>query len=166
MGEAGSGVARSPSASAMNRCTISMAVTHTPVRSAQASMGRKEHRRSAGRDWFRPSIRGRLRQLKPVRCAGAASPKGWLRLHLYCLRGALLCCGAEENKTMLSTVKAVVREGKIELLERIDLPEGSKVLVTVLPDAEASFWLDASQTSLDRIWDNPEDDVYADLLDA
>lgn len=67
---------------------------------------------------------------------------------------------------MLSTVRAVVREGKIELLERVDLPEGSKLLVTVLPDAEASFWLDASQTSLDRIWNNPEDDVYADLLDA
>lgn len=67
---------------------------------------------------------------------------------------------------MLSTVKAVVREGKIELLERVDLPEGSKLLVTVLPDEEASFWLDASQTSLDRIWDHPEDDVYACLLDA
>jgi len=67
---------------------------------------------------------------------------------------------------MLSTVRAVVREGKIELLERINLPEGSKLLVTVLPDAEASFWLDASQTSLGRIWDSPQDDVYAHLLDA
>ena len=67
---------------------------------------------------------------------------------------------------MLSTVRAVVREGRIELLERVDLPEGSKLLVTLLPDAEASFWLDASQTSLDRIWDSPEDDVYACLLDA
>jgi len=85
---------------------------------------------------------------------------------LYYLRVALLLCAGEENKTMLSTVRAVVREGKIELLERVDLPEGSKLLVTVLPDAEASFWLDASQTSLDRIWNNPEDDVYADLLDA
>ena len=67
---------------------------------------------------------------------------------------------------MLSTVRAVVREGKIELLDRIDLPEGSKLLVTVLPDEEVSFWLDASRASLDRIWDNPEDDVYARLLDA
>ena len=73
---------------------------------------------------------------------------------------------SEENKTMLSTVRAVVRQGKIELLDRIDLPEGSKLLVTVLPDEEASFWLDASRASLDRIWDNPEDDVYARLLDA
>ncbi len=67
---------------------------------------------------------------------------------------------------MLSTVRAVVREGKIELLERVDLPEGSNLLVTVLPDAEARFWLDASQAALDQIWNNPEDDVYADLLDV
>ena len=41
---------------------------------------------------------------------------------------------SEEDKGMLSTVKAVVRQGKIELLDRVDLPEGSKLLVTVLPD--------------------------------
>ncbi len=67
---------------------------------------------------------------------------------------------------MRSTVTAVVREGKIELLERIELPEGSKLLGTVLPDEEAVFWSAASQPSLSRIWDNPEDDVYASLLDA
>ena len=74
--------------------------------------------------------------------------------------------GAEENKAMLNTVRAVIREGKIELLERVELPEGSRLLVTVLPDEEAGFWTDASRASLDRIWDNPEDDVYARLLDA
>jgi hypothetical protein len=78
----------------------------------------------------------------------------------------LLWCRGEENKGMLSTVRAVVREGKIELLDRVNLPEGSKLLVTVLPDEEASFWLEASRASLDRIWDNPDDDVYARLLDA
>jgi len=73
---------------------------------------------------------------------------------------------AEENKAMLNTVRAVIREGKIELLERVELPEGSRLLVTVLPDEQAGFWMDASRASLDRIWDNPEDDVYARLLDA
>jgi len=67
---------------------------------------------------------------------------------------------------MLNTVTAVVREGKIELLERVELPEGSRLLVTVLPDEEAAFWSAASQPSLSRIWDNPEDDVYAGLLDV
>jgi len=67
---------------------------------------------------------------------------------------------------MLSTVTAVVREGKIELREHVELPEGSKLLVMVLPDEEAAFWSAASQSSLSRIWDNPADDVYARLLDA
>ncbi|MBD2183207.1 hypothetical protein H6S82_08775 [Planktothrix sp. FACHB-1355] len=65
---------------------------------------------------------------------------------------------------MLKTFWATVREGKIELLESSELPEGAKVLVTVLPDEEAEFWLQASQTSLDTVWNNTEDDVYAQLL--
>ena len=65
---------------------------------------------------------------------------------------------------MLKTVWATIREGKIELLESSDLPEGAKVLVTLLPDEEAEFWLQASQTSLDTVWNNSDDDVYAQLL--
>ncbi|MEG5041219.1 MULTISPECIES: hypothetical protein [unclassified Microcoleus] len=65
---------------------------------------------------------------------------------------------------MLKTLWATVRQGKIELLELSELPEGAKVLVTVLPDEEGEFWLQASQTSLDTVWDNTEDDVYAQLL--
>ncbi len=65
---------------------------------------------------------------------------------------------------MLKTLWATVRQGKIELLELSELPEGAKVLVTVLPDEEAEFWLQASQKSLDTVWDNTEDDVYAQLL--
>lgn len=65
---------------------------------------------------------------------------------------------------MLNTLWATVRQGKIELLESAELPEGVRVLVTVLPDNEPQFWVDASQTSLDAVWDNTEDDVYAQLL--
>lgn len=65
---------------------------------------------------------------------------------------------------MLKTLWATVRQGKIELLESSELPEGAKVLVTLLPDEETEFWLQASQTSLDKVWDNTEDDVYAQLL--
>lgn len=66
---------------------------------------------------------------------------------------------------MFTTVWAIVREGKIELLEHVDLPEGRKVLVTFLPDEDTLFWLHTSQVSLDVIWDNTEDDVYAQLLE-
>ena len=65
---------------------------------------------------------------------------------------------------MSKTLGAIIHEGKIEPLEQVDLPEGSKVLVTLLLDGESEFWLLASQVSLDAIWDNPEDDVYAQLL--
>jgi len=34
---------------------------------------------------------------------------------------------------MLKTVWAVVRKGKIELLENLSLSEGARVLVTVMP---------------------------------
>ena len=64
---------------------------------------------------------------------------------------------------MLNTVWAIVREGKVKLLEHVDLPEGRKVLVTLLPDEDTLFWLHTSQVSSDTIWDNTEDDVYAQL---
>jgi hypothetical protein len=65
---------------------------------------------------------------------------------------------------MLKTLWATIHQGRIELLEAAELPEGTRVLVTLLPDDEAGFWVEASQTSLDAIWDNDEDDVYAQLL--
>ncbi|MDJ0733195.1 MAG: hypothetical protein QNJ47_03765 [Nostocaceae cyanobacterium] len=65
---------------------------------------------------------------------------------------------------MLKTLWATVRNGKIELLEPTEIPEGTKLLVTLLPDDEADFWLQTSQASLDKVWDNTEDDVYVQLL--
>jgi predicted DNA-binding antitoxin AbrB/MazE fold protein len=65
---------------------------------------------------------------------------------------------------MPNTVWAVVRDGKVELLEPLNLPEGTKVLVTLLPDDEREFWAHASQTALDSVWNNTEDDMYAQLL--
>ena len=66
---------------------------------------------------------------------------------------------------MLQTLWAKVHGGQIQLTEQVELPEGTKLLVTVLPDDENQFWLDASQTSLASIWDNAEDDAYAQLLE-
>jgi hypothetical protein len=64
---------------------------------------------------------------------------------------------------MLNTIKAIVREGKIELLEQVNIPEGAEVLVTVLSD-ESDFWLRARESSLASFWENVEDDVYEQLL--
>lgn len=64
----------------------------------------------------------------------------------------------------MNTIRAVVREGKIELPEEVEIPEGTEVLVTPLPD-ESDGWLKASESSLGAVWDNSEDDVYAELLE-
>jgi mRNA interferase MazF len=61
---------------------------------------------------------------------------------------------------MLNTLWAVVRGEKIEFLEKANIPEGTKVLVTILPvDNESHFWLKTSQVLLDTVWNNTEDDV-------
>jgi hypothetical protein len=65
---------------------------------------------------------------------------------------------------MMTTIRAIVREGKIELLEEVDIPDGTEVLVTPLVD-EPDFWLGASESALGAVWDNTEDDVYAELLE-
>ncbi|MEK6281507.1 MAG: antitoxin family protein [Acidobacteriota bacterium] len=64
---------------------------------------------------------------------------------------------------MQERIRAVVNEGRIEPLDKLDLPDGTQVLVTVLPGCD-DFLLRASEVSLTAIWDNPEDDVYAELL--
>jgi hypothetical protein len=65
---------------------------------------------------------------------------------------------------MLSTIHAVVRDGKIELLEPVSLPDGAHVLVTILTEDELAFWQQASESALNRVWDNSEDDIYVELL--
>ncbi len=65
---------------------------------------------------------------------------------------------------MQERIRAVVNDGRIEPLEKIDMPDGTEVLVTVLSNGD-DFWLNVSEQSLKAIWDNPEDDVYAELLE-
>ena len=57
----------------------------------------------------------------------------------------------------METVRGIVHEGKIELLEPIEVPEGTEVLVAVPSTTDNEFWLKASERSLDAIWNNPED---------
>ena len=64
---------------------------------------------------------------------------------------------------MLQTVRAIFKDGQIQLLEKIDLPEGTEMLVTPLLE-DSDFWLKASHSTLEKVWDNIEDDVYGKLL--
>ena len=66
---------------------------------------------------------------------------------------------------MLSTVKGIVRKKKIELEEKIKIPEGTRLLITILSDDETEmYWQNASKSSLDKTWNNTEDNIYAELL--
>lgn len=70
---------------------------------------------------------------------------------------------------MSTILRAVVQQGRIELLEPVKIPEGTQLLVTVITDEadeeeERAFWMRLSEKSFAAIWDNPEDDIYGDLL--
>ena len=67
---------------------------------------------------------------------------------------------------MINTVWAVIHDGRIEPLQGITAPEGTRVLVTLLLEDDADFWMDASTAPLEKVWDNAEDDQYAELLKA
>lgn len=65
---------------------------------------------------------------------------------------------------MLNPIWATVQDGRIELAEAVKLPEGARVLVTLLSDDDASFGSAVSEESLATVWDNSADDVYGQLL--
>jgi hypothetical protein len=65
---------------------------------------------------------------------------------------------------MLKTLWAEVKQGKIELLELADLPEGTRVLVTLLPTQETDQWVNPQGAVRDDIWDNIEDNVQVPVL--
>ena len=66
---------------------------------------------------------------------------------------------------MMNSIWAVIRDGKIVPLEEMKAPDGTHVLVTLVAEDDTSFWLAASESSLREVWENREDDVYAELLE-
>jgi hypothetical protein len=65
----------------------------------------------------------------------------------------------------MMTIWAVVRDGKIVPLDSVPLPDGTRLLVTVLSDEDdRGFWQAVDQDALTAIWDNAQDDVYGQLL--
>ena len=60
---------------------------------------------------------------------------------------------------MLRSVWATVRGGRIEPLEPVELVEGSRLIVIILPDEEDHAWPQGSEVALEDIWDDQEDDI-------
>ncbi len=65
----------------------------------------------------------------------------------------------------MQVIEAVIKNGQIVPVSDVDLEEGSRVLVTLSNGDSRDFWLVATERSLKDIWDNDEDDVYAELLE-
>ena len=65
---------------------------------------------------------------------------------------------------MLNTIEAVIKNGQIIPTEPVELADGTRALVTILESDDNGAWLSVSEQSLKRIWENDEDDVYAELL--
>lgn len=67
----------------------------------------------------------------------------------------------------MNAVRGIVREGKIELLETVELPEGADVLVTVLGEeplqnGDEQAWRDAAKKHFLEAYDD-QDDIYDHL---
>lgn len=69
---------------------------------------------------------------------------------------------------MTTTVEAIYENGKLVLSRPLPLPEKSSVLVTIqieaVADSERAEWLRISEESLRKAWNNPDDDVFNELL--
>jgi predicted DNA-binding antitoxin AbrB/MazE fold protein len=64
----------------------------------------------------------------------------------------------------MHTVEAIVKNGLVVPLDDTELEEGTRVLVTISDGADRDFWMAATEASLKKIWENEEDDIYAELL--
>ena len=71
---------------------------------------------------------------------------------------------------MTTTVEAIYEDGVLKLPRRLPLPEKAHVKVTIASstsrceDIERSAWLKLSKTTLTATWENPDDDVFNELL--
>ncbi len=70
---------------------------------------------------------------------------------------------------MTTTVEAIYEDGVLKLRGRLPLPDKTHVMVTIDSgttgeERERSAWLKLSEEALISTWDNPEDDVFNELL--
>ncbi len=70
---------------------------------------------------------------------------------------------------MTTTVEAIYENGALKLSGPLPLPDQTHVMVTIrtadaTADQERAAWLKLSEASLTKAWDNPDDDVFNELL--
>jgi hypothetical protein len=65
---------------------------------------------------------------------------------------------------MLKTFQTRYKHGHILLNKDMSIPENAIIFVSFKDNAEDELLLQASESSLDKIWNNNEDDIYEQLL--
>lgn len=73
------------------------------------------------------------------------------------------------NNSMKTTVEAIYEGGKLILSRPLPLPDKAHVTVTIemhAPDSESerAVWLELSEQSLMKVWNNSDDDIFNELL--
>jgi predicted DNA-binding antitoxin AbrB/MazE fold protein len=72
---------------------------------------------------------------------------------------------------MTTTVEAIYENGTLKLPRPLPLQDKAQVVVTIQTKAgqieagEREVWLKKSEEALMKAWDNPDDDVFHELLD-
>jgi hypothetical protein len=65
---------------------------------------------------------------------------------------------------MFQTYSGEVKNGHIMLQDGAMMAEGTHVLVTILQPDDMRYWQSASESSLDKIWLNEDDEIYEKII--
>ena len=70
---------------------------------------------------------------------------------------------------MTTTVEAIYEGGKLIVANPLPLPDKAHVTVTIETsephsDGDRTVWLELSEQSLMKVWDNTDDDIFNELL--
>jgi hypothetical protein len=65
---------------------------------------------------------------------------------------------------MLRTIQTRIKHGQILLSKDINIPDDTLIFVSFKDNSSDDYFLKASESALDKIWDNSEDDIYEKLL--
>jgi hypothetical protein len=68
----------------------------------------------------------------------------------------------------MQNARAVMHDGKIELLDDIAIPEGAQLVVSIVSqeeEDERAFWYAAGLPAMRALWDNDDDARYEQLLE-
>lgn len=65
---------------------------------------------------------------------------------------------------MLKTIQAEYLHGQVLLTNKVNIPDNTPIFISYIDDSNDDYFLKASESSLDVIWNNNEDDIYEQLL--